>query len=486
MTTTAGDSFEVQLAIYDLSRGMARNLSAQFLGPQFAIDIIPHTGIVAYGREYFFGAGIQSEEPHEFRRNTGMFPIQVQSLGLTRVNRADFEQWCIRMMSNGSYSAAAYDLLSRNCNNFSHDAATQGLQLPNGVPQWILGVPQRFLSSPMGQIVRPMLQNMQLTNVAGAQPVSMPSAPFANPTAPVLASTVPATKVDNPWANVSSSSPPGESQKEEVSILDTFSKPLLSSDTKSVSVCVKKLLATADPANRETLESTGERLVQTESSLDEAMADNIFRILLSYLESNSSVTFALMLLRVVLLRSPSSSSPAYNSCLDWIQEHISNNEGPLVQSPAARSMAWLCAANASSSLTNDRLEALCEVAVADVQHEAQSHAPVRQAASALLYNATLTATGVELELADLQVSMLCASLEGLADEPDATARLRRLMIVGRILKPLSSTSVNPLAQSLIQDLGLVDVLRQVSASGSGGADNKCRQLASEVMRLIDS
>jgi hypothetical protein len=44
-------TFEVQLAIYDLSRGMARTLSAQFLGgPQHAIDAIPHTGIVVYGR----------------------------------------------------------------------------------------------------------------------------------------------------------------------------------------------------------------------------------------------------------------------------------------------------------------------------------------------------------------------------------------------------------------------------------------------------
>lgn len=34
----------VQLAIYDLSHGMARTLSGQFLGPGHELDLIPHTG----------------------------------------------------------------------------------------------------------------------------------------------------------------------------------------------------------------------------------------------------------------------------------------------------------------------------------------------------------------------------------------------------------------------------------------------------------
>jgi hypothetical protein len=38
-----GETFEVRVAIYDLSRGMARSLSGQLLGPQYAIDAIPHT-----------------------------------------------------------------------------------------------------------------------------------------------------------------------------------------------------------------------------------------------------------------------------------------------------------------------------------------------------------------------------------------------------------------------------------------------------------
>jgi len=45
------------LHLYDLSMGMARSLSAAIVGTQ--IDLIPHTGIVVYGNEYFYGGGIQ-------------------------------------------------------------------------------------------------------------------------------------------------------------------------------------------------------------------------------------------------------------------------------------------------------------------------------------------------------------------------------------------------------------------------------------------
>ena len=47
----------VRLHVYDLSQGLARNMSMSFLGVH--IDIIPHTGIVCYGNEYFFSGGIQ-------------------------------------------------------------------------------------------------------------------------------------------------------------------------------------------------------------------------------------------------------------------------------------------------------------------------------------------------------------------------------------------------------------------------------------------
>ena len=46
----------VQAWVYDISQGMARAMSSAIVGKQ--IDIIPHTGIVFEGKEYFYGGGV--------------------------------------------------------------------------------------------------------------------------------------------------------------------------------------------------------------------------------------------------------------------------------------------------------------------------------------------------------------------------------------------------------------------------------------------
>ena len=81
-SSDAANQQAVHLAIYDLSQGMARTLSSQFLGAQHAVDIIPHTALVVFGKEYYFGMGIQSCSPHEFRNSRGIHPIEIQLLGL--------------------------------------------------------------------------------------------------------------------------------------------------------------------------------------------------------------------------------------------------------------------------------------------------------------------------------------------------------------------------------------------------------------------
>lgn len=71
---------EVELYVYDLTRGMARTMSRQFLGIQ--IDAVYHTSLVFAGIEYFFGAGLQTCYPgltHHGR------PMEVISLGITHL-----------------------------------------------------------------------------------------------------------------------------------------------------------------------------------------------------------------------------------------------------------------------------------------------------------------------------------------------------------------------------------------------------------------
>jgi hypothetical protein len=511
----AQETYEVQLAIYDLSRGMARNLSAQFLGQQFAIDAIPHTGIVVFGREYFFGGGIQSEDPSLFRRSTGMFPIETQTLGRTTVNKTQFEQWCRSVNQNGQYSANSYDLLSRNCNNFSHDAAMSGLRLSRGVPEWVLDVPRRFLSSPMGQMVRPMLENMQLSNVAGAEPV----APFAS-AGQVLSSSssalssssssaaAPVRPADNPWANLT---PPSNTAvtptatntttavkaTSSTPLLDTFTKPLESCDTKTVALCTKKL-ATDDMSDQETLEQANQAL-SSGSLWSDHLAEKTCRIILQCLvENGSKLTFSLLLLRIVVLQSTSEPALSLIKCMGWLQEEITGTANiSVLKSPTARAMAWLTVSNACgcpSLLSVLPIESLVEAAVVDSSLESQPRPEVRQAACAWLYNVALlsqsssTSTVGEAdgtELSDMVVSMLCACLEGVATEPDATARLRRLMVAGRILKSTNG-SISGAAKSLVTDLGFGELLTDIAAGTDQTGDaHKCKTLARELVQVLN-
>jgi len=514
-TAPTTSTFEVQLAVYDLARGMART----FLGAQGGgIDVVPHTGLVVYGREWFFGDGIQSEDPEQFRRSTGMVPYQLLSLGRTTVPLWQFEQWCARMVRNGTYSPTAYDLLNRNCNNFSRDAATQGLGMPaERFPAWILDVPRRFLSSPVGQMVRPLLENMRITHPAGAQSVltSSVSSPAA---VPATASASVASDDHNPWANIpaktsedvatengtSPNAPSGNGiTAPQTPLLDSFTKPLLSSDTKTVTLCIQKLIA-HDEKSRKTLEdaapilqspSAGKQLL----SLEQTQA--VSSILLGVLQSDTGATtttrmYALMLLRIVLLRCTDNDTATTDSllspCIDWLSTELANNSdngtsSKLGDSVAARSMAWLAASNAVAVLpdaVSSSSSRIIDAAIRDASHERPE---VRQAASAFLYNAVLRMPlDDNNDVSDTVVSILCALLETVADETDATTRLRKLLILGRIFQPRGSGAQphNEAAKQLAVDLGLLDVLEPLVAATA--QDDDCKTLASELVLILQS
>lgn len=157
----AEDGYKVTLHVYDLSNGLARQLSTSFLGKP--IEAIWHTGVVVYGTEYYFGGGIQSSPAGSTPYGR---PLRVVELGVTHVPREVFEDYLRDIAPR--YTPDTYRLLTHNCNNFSHEVAQ--FLAGAGVPDYILNLPAEVMSSPMGPLIMPMIQNLEATLRSNAAP----------------------------------------------------------------------------------------------------------------------------------------------------------------------------------------------------------------------------------------------------------------------------------------------------------------------------
>ncbi|CAD8199233.1 unnamed protein product [Paramecium pentaurelia] len=145
--------YKVTLNMYDLSQGMAKQFSPMFLGKQ--IDAIWHTGIVVYGKEYFFGGGICAQAP---KTTIYGYPIEERELGETEIPQNTFEEFLRSISSN--YTMEKYDLFKNNCNNFTNECAQ--FLVGKGIPENITGLPQEFLNTQLGQMLKPVIE--QITN----------------------------------------------------------------------------------------------------------------------------------------------------------------------------------------------------------------------------------------------------------------------------------------------------------------------------------
>ena len=107
---------EVSLYVYDLSRGFAKRMSQTLLGKQ--IDGVWHTSIVVFGKEFFYGGGIQSGEPGQTPYGT---PVERVSLGETTKNLDHLLKFF--EVRSQKFSPSGYHLLDNNCNHFSNECS---------------------------------------------------------------------------------------------------------------------------------------------------------------------------------------------------------------------------------------------------------------------------------------------------------------------------------------------------------------------------
>jgi len=158
---------DVQLYVYDLSQGLARQMSRQFLGKQ--IDAVYHTALVFGGVEYFFGQGVQTSYPASTHHGR---PMEILPMGQTSLPMDVILEYLESLKQ--IYTAESYDLFVHNCNNFTHDFST--FLVGRGIPEHITSLPQTVLSTPFGQMLRPQLDRaMRGITQAPVPPQNVPS-----------------------------------------------------------------------------------------------------------------------------------------------------------------------------------------------------------------------------------------------------------------------------------------------------------------------
>ena len=149
--TQSTGKYKVIVYQYDLTGGLAKTMSRRLIGKQ--IDGVWHTGVCVYGKEYFYGGGICIGEP---KKTPYGYPVKEIEFGYTNKTMEEFQSFIKSI--NSQFTMNTYDVLRHNCNHFTDEALFYlvGKHLPSS----ILKQHEEILNTPMGQMIRPMLENM--------------------------------------------------------------------------------------------------------------------------------------------------------------------------------------------------------------------------------------------------------------------------------------------------------------------------------------
>ncbi|KAI2623144.1 P-loop containing nucleoside triphosphate hydrolase protein [Hypoxylon sp. NC1633] len=142
---------DVHLLVYDLSGGLAKQVSAGLLG--FQLDAVYHTSIELQGMEYVYDSGINVIHPGTSHLGQ---PLERIHLGTTELPMDVISEYLDSLRQ--IYTPEVYDLFRHNCNNFSNDFSM--FLLGKGIPEHIANMPQAVLDSPFGRMLEPQLVRM--------------------------------------------------------------------------------------------------------------------------------------------------------------------------------------------------------------------------------------------------------------------------------------------------------------------------------------
>lgn len=140
----------VVLNWYDVSYGYAQWFPSKVLGGQ-KLDGIWHTGVVAFGREYWYGGKVFSSDPGHAPFPPG--PLRSTHLGYTHRTREELEDF-LRFEMVPRYTRENYDVMRHNCNHFSEEVSSFLVQ-GSHIPEEALMQPESLMSPNLFEKFRP-------------------------------------------------------------------------------------------------------------------------------------------------------------------------------------------------------------------------------------------------------------------------------------------------------------------------------------------
>lgn len=141
----------VELALYDLSQGMAKWVPPSLLGGH-RFEGIWHSGVRVFGREFWYGGVILESMPEEAPFGK---PTRLLQLGKTLRSKEEFLEF-LRNDVYVEYNPGNYDVLRRNCNHFS-DELVQFLLHGKQVPEEVLMQPEWARNARFVRTLRPFM-----------------------------------------------------------------------------------------------------------------------------------------------------------------------------------------------------------------------------------------------------------------------------------------------------------------------------------------
>ncbi|CAI2375354.1 unnamed protein product [Moneuplotes crassus] len=139
--------------------GLAKSLSMSLIGKQ--IDGIYHTGICVYGKEYFYGNGINCENEGATPFGT---PTETIELGETELPQEMFHDFLQDISER--FTFLTYNIATNNCNHFTNECST--FLVDKTIPDFALKQAEEFFETPLGQMVKPMVMAQQNALIQGA------------------------------------------------------------------------------------------------------------------------------------------------------------------------------------------------------------------------------------------------------------------------------------------------------------------------------